>query len=281
MDDPIGGKAIGKTVEISVKGIGRFLGKLCMPAAEEFGFLLRDKVAAYRLDNLQKIVDKAQSKIEHQKIPITGNVSPRLLKEVIEESSWANDDTLQDMWAGLIAESAGHAQSNDDTLTYIAELKVLTAFQARLLNAVYSDPRCCSIKPPIRLNEEDSSFLPKNAILFDIPTVLRCYPAPLDEIVPLSKITHDEILRDSTHHGIALGRFRPQIDGLIARNLFGKVYYGTGGPGYLQFVPSVHGLDFYMRCLGYSVYPIEAFLLTLQHWCSLKGVNPFTYGRDG
>ena len=280
MEDPIGGKAIGKAVEISVKGIGRFLGKLCMPAAEEFGLLLRDKVAAYRLNNLQNIINKAQEKIEHQEIPIAGNVSPRLLKEVVEESSWANDDTLQDMWAGLIAESASHAQSNDDTLTYISELKVLTAFQARLLNAVYSDPRCCSLTPPITLNE-GSSFLPENPILFDIPTVLRCYPAPLDEIVPISKITHDEILRDSTHHGIALGRFRPQIDGLIARNLFGQVHYFTTHKDYLEFLPSVHGLDFYMRCLGYSVYPLEAFLLTLQHWCSLKGVNPFTYGRKG
>ena len=132
MDDPIGAKAIGKAVETSVKGVGRFLGKLCMPAAEEFGVLLRDKVAAYRLNNLEKIVEKAQAKIDRQKIPVTGNVSPRVLKEVIEESSWASDDTLQGMWAGLIAESASHAESNDDTLTYIAELKGLTAFQARL-----------------------------------------------------------------------------------------------------------------------------------------------------
>jgi hypothetical protein len=108
---------------------------------------------------------------------------------------------------------------------------------------------------------------------------LRCYPAPLSEIVPISKVTHDEILRDSTHHGIALGRFRPQIEALIARNLFGQVHYFTTHKDHLEFLPSVHGLDFYMRCLGYSVYPLEAFLLTLQHWCSLKGVNPFTYGR--
>ncbi len=278
MDDPIGGKAIGKAVEVSVKGIGRFLGKLCMPAAEEFGLLLRDKVAAYRIGNLQKIVEKAQAKIEHQKISITGNVSPRMLKEVIEESSWANDDTLQEMWAGLIAESASHAQSNDDTVAYIAELKGMTAFQARLLNAVYSDPRCCSIQAPINLSE-GSSFLPENPILFDIPTILRCYPGPLNEIVPISKVTHDDILRDETHHGIALGRFRPQIDGLTARNLFGQVHYFTTHKGCLEFLPSIHGLDFYMRCLGYAVYPLEAFLLTLQHWCSVKGVNPFTYGR--
>jgi hypothetical protein len=278
VDDLIGAKAIGKAVETSVKGVGRFLGKLCMPAAEEFGLLLRDKVAAYRLNNLEKIVEKAQAKIDRQNIPVTGNVSPRVLKEVIEESSWASDDTLQGMWAGLIAESASHAESNDDTLTYIAELKGLTAFQARLLNAVYSDPRCCSIKSPIRLNE-GSTFLPENPVLFDIPAVLRCYPAPLNEIVPIEKVSHDEILRDSTHHWIALGRFRPQIDGLIARNLFGQVHYFTTHKDQLEFLPSVHGLDFYMRCLGYSLYPLEAFLLTLQHWSSLRGVNPFTYGK--
>ena len=280
MDDPIGAKAIGKAVEASVNGIGRFLGKLCMPAAEEFGLMLRDKVTQYRLANLQIIVEKSQAKIDHQHIQITGDANPRLLKEFVEESSWANDDCLQDMWAGLIAESASHAKSNDDALAYIAELKGLTAFQARLLNAVYGDPRCCSIKQPITLYE-GSSFLPENPVLFDIPSVLRCYPGPLNEIVPISKVSHDEILSNQTHHGIAIGRFRPQIDALIARNLVGQVHYFTTHKDHLEFLPSVHGLDFYMRCLGYSVYPLEAFLLTLQHWCSLKGVNPFAYGKKG
>ena len=279
MVDPISAKAIGKAVEISVKGISQFLGKLCMPAAEEFGLLLRDKVTLYRLGNLQKIVEKSQAKIENQHILVTGDMNPRLLKEIVEEASWASDDCLQGMWAGLIAESASHAKINDDALAYIAELKGLTAFQARLLNAVYGDPRCCSISPPISFNNEGSAILTENPILFDIQTVLHSYPGSLNEIVPISKVSHDEILNNKTHHGIAIGRFRPQIDALITRNLIGHVHYFATDEDHLEFLPSVHGLDFNMRCLGYSIYPIEAFLLTLQNWCSLKGVDPFTYGK--
>ena len=54
-----------------------------------------------------------------------------------------------------------------------------------------------------------------------------------------------------------------------------EIYRASGEK--VQFLPTYQGLDFYMRCLGYSVYPIEAFLLTLQHWCSLKNIDPFTY----
>jgi len=41
-----------------IYGINSFLGSICMPAAEEFGLLLRDKIAYYRLKNFFKIIEK-------------------------------------------------------------------------------------------------------------------------------------------------------------------------------------------------------------------------------
>ena len=56
-------KAAEKIVEKSVDGIGLFFGAICMPAAEEFGLLLRDKVAVFRRKNIEAIADKSKKKM--------------------------------------------------------------------------------------------------------------------------------------------------------------------------------------------------------------------------
>ena len=53
-------KAIEKVTEKSVDGVSAFFGAICMPAAEEFGLLLKDKVAAFRNKNLESIAAKAK-----------------------------------------------------------------------------------------------------------------------------------------------------------------------------------------------------------------------------
>ena len=56
-----------------------------------------------------------------------------------------------------------------------------------------------------------------------------------------------------------------------------EVHFLNRGNEGVRVFPSLKGLDFYMRCLGYSIYPLEAFILMLQHWCELRGIDPFTY----
>lgn len=277
--DLLGAQALGKAVEKSVDGVGAFFGALCMPAAEEFGLLLRDQVAAYRMSNLAKIAEKARRKIEYFGIRPTSDTSPKVVKEIIEESSWADDARVQEMWAGLIANSARNTRHSDDSLVYIETLKRLTPFQARVVNLIYSDPRCCSVrdagKPGVR-----KFFSPENELLYTTPQILRQYPGDLHEIVPIAYVTAEEILSDRTHYPIAISRFWPQLVSLVTLDLLEHVEVLGGEQHEIRFLPTYQGLDFYMRCLGYNLYPIEAFLVTLQHWCAEKGVDPFTYESE-
>lgn len=132
----LGRKAASKAVEESIKGISKFFGKICMPAAEEFGLLLRDRVTLFRLKNLENIVNKAKKRIGDNEVSISGDTDPRIIKEIIEEGSWASDDAIQSMWAGLISASAQDGKSNNDCLIYVDLLKRLTPFQARLINGI-------------------------------------------------------------------------------------------------------------------------------------------------
>lgn len=269
-------KAVEKITEKSVDGVGAFFGAICMPAAEEFGLLLRDKVAAFRKKNLESIATKSREKIEHQKLEPTGDANPLLLRQIIEDASWTEDPSIQSMWAGLLAVASSKRAVADDSLVYTDTLKRLTPFQARLINRIYSDPRCCSVKQPIA-SHSDSVFYPENKLIYSVVDVLKQFPGDLSDIVPIANSTHEKILSTANDHGIAISRFRPQIEALVTLGLIHEVHFLSHGAEGIRVFPSLKGLDFYMRCLGYSIYPLEAFIVTLQHWCQLRGIDPFAY----
>lgn len=268
-------KAVEKATERTVDGVSSFFGTICMPAAEELGLLLRDKIAAYRAKNLADIAEKTKAKLEKQKLQPLGDANPQLIKLVIEEASWTSDATIQSMWAGLISIAATTKAAADDSLIYTDTLKRLTPFQAQLVNKIYGDPRCCSIKQP-GTPREDHSFHPENPLVYSPVTILKLFPGDLATIVPIHQVTHERVLAEEDGWGIALGRFRPQIDGLVTLGLIHAVSHLRSGADGIKVEPSLKGLDFYMRCLGYSMYPVEAFLVTLQYWCRQRGIDPFT-----
>ncbi|MCG7587472.1 hypothetical protein [Photobacterium sp. OFAV2-7] len=122
-------------------------------------------------------------------------------------------------------------------------------------------------------------FLPQVPLLYSVPDLLNLYPVDLSEFMPIQSQTHQSILENDKNHHIAISRFKPQLDSLVAMGVFNEVSVLTkDGVPKVDFIPTYQGLDFYMRCLGYNVYPVEEVLLTLQHWCKLKGVDPFEEG---
>jgi hypothetical protein len=269
-------KAVEKITEKSVDGIGAFFGAVCMPAAEEFGLLLKDRLAAFRKKNLEAIASKSKQKIEQQRLEPTGDANPLLLRQIIEDASWTEDPSIQSMWAGLLAVASSHHAAADDSLVYTDTLKRLTPFQARLVNRIYSDPRCCSVRPPIA-SYAQSAFYPQNKLIYSVVDILKQYPGDLSEIVPIANATHEKILSSEVDHGIAISRFRPQMEALVTLGVVHEVHFLNRGHQGVRVFPSLKGLDFYMRCLGYSVYPLDAFIVTMQHWCKSRGIDPFTY----
>jgi len=267
-------KAAGKTVD----RLGSFFGAICMPAAEEFGLLLRDKVPAFRKKNLETIAEKCEKKMKYQNIKISGQANPVLVREVLEEASWREDESIQSMWAGLLSIAAGNKAVSDDSLVYTDILKRLTPFQARLINEIYYDPSCCSVKPPIGLHEDDS-FYPENKLIYSFVEMLNLYPGDLSEIAPIANTTHEKILETENDHSIAISRFRPQIEALTVLGLIHDVKFLNNNKDGIYIFPSPKGFNFFMRCLGYGVYPLEAFILTLQHWINEKNIDPFTYEK--
>jgi hypothetical protein len=130
------GEAIKKSVEKGFDGAQAVLGRICLPAAEELGLLFQDKVRHWRLNNIIKIIQKTEGKIDYQDEKLTLSAHPRVVKEIIDNGSWCDNDEIQNMWAGLIASTCNEKEGDDGNLLYVDTLKRLTVVQAKILNYI-------------------------------------------------------------------------------------------------------------------------------------------------
>jgi hypothetical protein len=135
--DILGIKPIGESINTltkgAVDGAAAFLGRICLPAAEEFGLLLRDKISHWRARNVVKLAAMAEEKLGPQ---ASGerHAHPRLMFQALENGSWADTQEVQEMWAGLIASSCTEDGKDESNLMFINLLSQLTTSQVKILN---------------------------------------------------------------------------------------------------------------------------------------------------
>jgi hypothetical protein len=93
-------RAVERVTDSVVGGAEALLGRVCLPAAEEFGLLLRDKVSGWQQQNLLSTVAKAQPLLE---VAASQNrhAPPRLIIETLNHASWAESGEVQELWAGI------------------------------------------------------------------------------------------------------------------------------------------------------------------------------------
>jgi hypothetical protein len=135
--DLLGVKPIADSVNTvtkgTVDGASAFLSRICLPAAEEFGLLLKDKVSSWRATNAVNITNKAQSILEEQAQEAVVSAHPRIVYSTIENGSWAEDDFMQSLWAGLLASSCTPDGKDESNIILIGMLSQLTSSQAKVI----------------------------------------------------------------------------------------------------------------------------------------------------
>jgi len=116
----------------TVDGLGAFLGRICLPAAEELGLALQDKVKEWRAKNFTEILINSKSKIENRGDLNNPKIHPRILYSIYEHGSWTDSNTLQEMWAGIFSSSCEEDSATDKNIIYIDILSKLSHDEATL-----------------------------------------------------------------------------------------------------------------------------------------------------
>jgi hypothetical protein len=126
-------KTAGKAADL-LKEINAFLFKILGPPAEEVGHMLQDYVRYYRHKNLLRLRDKVEAiykkrRIEDKTIPIP----PRYAITLIESASTEDDESLQEMWAGLITNVTDPNKHFNPKRIYIEILSSLEPLDVKVL----------------------------------------------------------------------------------------------------------------------------------------------------
>jgi hypothetical protein len=112
--------------------------RLTGPVFDEFGAMLADKVRPYRVKNLVSTMQMTERILRDAGLAANA-VPPRLLLPIIENSSLEDNDTLQEMWAGLLATAS--QQTDSVSPSFVETLKQLTPDEARYFEQVASTHR--------------------------------------------------------------------------------------------------------------------------------------------
>lgn len=144
--DPLGIKGLSDSVRIATQGFldgaAAFLSRVCLPAAEELGLALRERISAWRARNTARMLSGANGIYLSNNPNPTDQLSPRLAYVAIEEASWIDVEEIQNMWSGLLASSTSPQGHSDENLLFMNLLKQLSSLEVKMLQfAVEKAPK--------------------------------------------------------------------------------------------------------------------------------------------
>ena len=131
---------MGIDVEISTSAIvlasSPLLNKLLGPTAEYLGEELKSFVQK-RIENVRRIFSVAERRLG-DKLERPGVVSPRVLKRVLNEGSFCEDDLSLEYFGGVLASSRNEIGRDDRGSTFMELLGRLSTYQIRSHYIIYT-----------------------------------------------------------------------------------------------------------------------------------------------
>lgn len=121
-----------------VRRIGAYLGGVFGPASHELSLLFGDQMRYWRFKNATNILEKAQAIVERrglkpEQVDALGFGEGLLL---LEASSLEEDDTVQEMWARLMANAVDPSSGTRAEKVYVDLLKSISGREAAFLDLI-------------------------------------------------------------------------------------------------------------------------------------------------
>lgn len=129
----------GLTILGSAIGGAKLVEKVLGPTADYVGVGLKNW-AEKRVRNVGRIFEKAAEKLG-PKIDEAGSVSPRVLKEILDEGSYCDDELAGEYFGGVLASSRSGVTRDDRATTYLKLTSELSTYQIRFHYISYASWR--------------------------------------------------------------------------------------------------------------------------------------------
>lgn len=117
----------------------KFLG----PPAEELGGMLGDQLASWRYANAVRILESAEARLEKSDTS-RHQIDPKFFFPFIERASLEDNETLSELWVGLLTSAATKDVERAGYTRILSDLEVL---DAKILDRLCRGARLRSLKP--------------------------------------------------------------------------------------------------------------------------------------
>lgn len=133
MVDPVATVGAGAVIAyLSKDGLNKLLG----PTADYLGGRVKGLVEKCDV-NLAQVFAKAHKKLG-DKINEPGVVSPRIVKQILDDAMFCEDEIASEYFGGVLASSRSKNKRDDRGLHYLGTLKQLSVYEIRLHYVFYS-----------------------------------------------------------------------------------------------------------------------------------------------
>lgn len=128
------GEAQLEAIKAAIKGVSSFLEIVFKPGLEELGYLMRDEVRYWRLNNILRMLNKAQCKLDYDGKELNLTANARVGIAIMEECSSVDNEELQDLWAGLFASSCTPDGKDDSNMNFVDLLRRISSVEAKIID---------------------------------------------------------------------------------------------------------------------------------------------------
>ncbi|KKH99423.1 hypothetical protein EO95_06020 [Methanosarcina sp. 1.H.T.1A.1] len=231
---------------LAIIGGRELIVKILGPTADYIGNETKNLVEKSH-ENIKQIFINAE-KFLGPKIDSPGKVSPRVLKHIINEGAFCDEELTREYFGGVLASSRNNDLRDDRGLTFISLIESMSSYQIRTHYIFYTIVKELFDGKNLKLGKGTERKKMQVFLPFDL------YVHSMD--VPREYLL--EILLPHILWGLS------RLD-LISNFASGsgdsvkKHYQEANTPGII-FTPTVFGIEFYMWAHGYSDTPRNKFL---------------------
>lgn len=221
--------------------------KLLGPSADYLGE--QGKLLIQKSQTNIKNIFNHSIKLLGDKIETKGNVSPRILKEIINEGAYCDDEIVTEYFGGVLASSRSGIERDDRGLTMTSIIKSMSTYQLRAHYIFYSLIKNFYNGCSLNLGHFDDRrklgvFIPTNSICKSMQT---------------SKTENIQII--FSHILSGLDRYRLiHSKYAIGDPEFVQPYYEEAKENGLFVAPTIFGFELYMWAHGIADKPVQTFL---------------------
>ncbi len=131
--EPLGEAGLEAT-KAAIKGVSTFLEIVFKPGLEELGYLMKDEVRYWRLNNILSMLNNAKGKLDFDGTELNLTANARVGLSIMEGCSEVDNAELQDLWAGLFASSCTPDGKDDSNMNFVDLLRRMSSVEAKIID---------------------------------------------------------------------------------------------------------------------------------------------------